>query len=593
MIWNHYYFCIMNLYEQIVRGLTDISLYVDRNYVFTDVSGIEENDEKIPFLKQNYIGRHVRDVLSDDNSADIIEKTIDETFATKQVHITEYARSGDTRVHYYRARFIWITDSRLFMVVSDISQYKDFSNQIIDNCPFPMLIKDASRDFRYVYVNKEATRQSLIPAKEMLGKNDIEIYGDMLGKKHIAQDIHVMDTGETMKLVDDYTTPDGILHHTIVVKNKLYANHPYLQVMRWDISDEVKMKKKVDYLMRINDIVLDNVQSGFAFISEDYMVLWENVERCEIPVSAYYKTGEYCYHSRGFNAPCSDCVFLGAAKDEVCTKVIYERGRYVEIVSSPVCENGKYIGRVLKMTDVTENVKLNEELKAAKERAVHADVMKSAFLANMSHEIRNPLNSILGFSQLLAYTDDVTEKEEYNGIIKRDSDLLLQLINDILDLSKLEAGTLDFNYKDIDVRSMFHDMETAFKVRLPKASEVEIIFETSDIPLILNTDKVRLQQVIVNFMTNAIKFTSTGSIRFGYIPDQAKNEIRFYLTDTGKGIPADKTDAIFDRFVKLDQRGSGLGLSISKMIVKKFGGEIGVTSKEGVGSTFWFTVPVK
>ena len=227
-----------------------------------------------------------------------------------------------------------------------------------------------------------------------------------------------------------------------------------------------------------------------------------------------------------------------------------------------------------------------------REKAEEANRLKSAFLANMSHEIRTPLNAIVGFSTLLANEENLEERQEFIKIIENNNELLLQLINDILDLSKIEAGTLEFIYSDVDVNSLLTEIEQSSRIR-NRHPEIQISFEERLPQCVIHTERNRLTQVINNLLTNSMKFTTRGSIRFGY--RQEGNRLRFYVKDTGCGIPADKIDSVFGRFVKLNnfQQGTGLGLSICKTIVEKLGGEIGVESKEGVGTLFWFTIKVE
>ncbi len=241
--------------------------------------------------------------------------------------------------------------------------------------------------------------------------------------------------------------------------------------------------------------------------------------------------------------------------------------------------------------DITDQKILERKLRLAKEEAEESNRIKSAFLANMSHEIRTPLNAIVGFSSILA--EDVSEEErtEYLSIISKNNDILLQLINDILDLSKIEAGTLEYVYANIDVNKMLSEIEQAARMRQPNAS-VTICAVTPLEGLLLYTDQRRITQVLNNFISNAMKFTNTGSITFGY-EEPKGGYIRFFVTDTGTGIPPEKVADIFNRFVKLDsfKQGTGLGLAISQNIVKELKGEIGVVSELGKGSTFWFTLP--
>lgn len=241
--------------------------------------------------------------------------------------------------------------------------------------------------------------------------------------------------------------------------------------------------------------------------------------------------------------------------------------------------------------DITELKETEAKLIDAKEKAETADRLKSAFLANMSHEIRTPLNAIVGFSSLLVQGENPEEREQYMAIVEENNKLLLQLISDILDLSKIEAGTFDFVKQELDVNQLCEDMVRTMKLKARPG--VEVVFDHRLPECIIVSDRNRLNQVIANFMNNAIKFTSTGSIRLGY--GQAEtNLLRFYVADTGIGIIQEKQAEIFDRFVKLNSfvHGTGLGLSISKSIVEQLGGTIGVESESGKGACFWFTLPV-
>ena len=255
-------------------------------------------------------------------------------------------------------------------------------------------------------------------------------------------------------------------------------------------------------------------------------------------------------------------------------------------------ENGKPLTLVWSSLIITERKKMEQELINAKNRAEESNRLKSAFLANMSHEIRTPLNAIVGFSGILASTEEEEEKQEYVSIIENNNTLLLQLISDILDLSKIEAGTLDLHYSNVEINDLMRELENSCQLKL-KSDNVKLEFVAPEEPCFSNIEKNRLSQLIINFVTNAIKFTSQGSIRFGY--ERQNNELYFYVTDTGCGIPQDKLDSIFGRFVKLNSfaQGTGLGLSICRTLINHMGGKIGVESEEGKGSTFWFTLPYK
>ena len=240
--------------------------------------------------------------------------------------------------------------------------------------------------------------------------------------------------------------------------------------------------------------------------------------------------------------------------------------------------------------DITPLKETEQKLIIARDKAEELDRLKSAFLANMSHEIRTPLNAIVGFSSLLAETDSRNERQEYIKIVQENNELLLQLISDILDLSKIEAGTFNFVYTNVDVNETCTEIIKSMSMKVSKG--VELIFEEPLPECYLYTDKNRFTQVISNFINNALKFTQQGSITLGY-EQVSHQKIKFYVRDTGMGIPEEKQKSVFERFVKLNTfvQGTGLGLSICKSIVSQMGGEIGVDSTEGVGSCFWFTHP--
>ena len=234
--------------------------------------------------------------------------------------------------------------------------------------------------------------------------------------------------------------------------------------------------------------------------------------------------------------------------------------------------------------------KNKKELILAKERAEESDRLKSAFLANMSHEIRTPLNAIVGFSSILAETANTPENREYIRIIEDNNYLLLQLINDILDLSRIEAGLLNFCYTDIDINSCIRKLEDTSRLRMP--ANVKCIAEFGMKRCYIHTEQNRLMQVLGNYVSNAIKYTYKGSITIGYYPPE-DGKIRFYVRDTGCGISQDKQQAIFQRFVKLDnfKQGTGLGLSICQMIAEKMHATVGVSSELSKGSEFWIEIP--
>lgn len=240
--------------------------------------------------------------------------------------------------------------------------------------------------------------------------------------------------------------------------------------------------------------------------------------------------------------------------------------------------------------DITKMEGMKRELLVAKEKAETSDQLKSAFLANMSHEIRTPLNAIVGFSRIIAESTDADERKNYYEIVEANNERLLQLINEILDLSKIEAGIVEFTITPVRLHPLCREIHDAHKFRCPPG--VELIYEPSDEDIVIEGDKNRIFQVISNLIGNAFKFTTSGNISYGYHCKEDK--IEFHVSDTGIGIEADKLCKVFERFVKVNTfaQGTGLGLSICKTIIERLGGSISVSSEMGNGTTFTFTLPL-
>lgn len=268
-----------------------------------------------------------------------------------------------------------------------------------------------------------------------------------------------------------------------------------------------------------------------------------------------------------------------------------EKWTRINVVRNPMNNDPSKIEMVCVNYDISELKMTEKNLIEAKNKAEVSDRLKSAFLANMSHEIRTPLNAIVGFSNLLTEAEDPEERRDYLRVVEENNDLLLTLISDILDLSKIEAGTFDFNYGSVDVNQMCEEVVRSLSLKV-QGRPVELRFVGPGGPCFILGDKGRLTQVITNFINNAVKFTAEGSITLSYAVEG--DQIRFAVADTGSGIDKEHLANIFERFVKLNSfvQGTGLGLSISKSIVEQMGGRIGVESELGKGACFWFTVPM-
>ena len=363
--------------------------------------------------------------------------------------------------------------------------------------------------------------------------------------------------------------------------------------------------RKLEHTNHVASAILKNVHAFILLINNDFKVLKTNY---------YQQTGTrkgpeekrvgdllQCRNALSAEGGCGTHVYCGSCPIRQAIRQAFEQRRgftnleaTLNMVTSEnqtvACEaviSRSYFllneeeNMVLTVHDITHLKQVERELKVAKEKAENADIAKSAFLANMSHEIRTPLNAITGFAEVMGSANTEEEKTQYQEIIKMNADLLMQLVNDILDMSKIEAGTLEFVYSTVDINLLLSDLQRLFQMRINDAGgKVQIIAEPSLSSCLIQTDRNRVAQVISNFVGNAIKFTREGNIRIGY---EAKDtELYFYVKDTGTGIPAEKLSNVFGRFVKLnkDQKGAGLGLSISQTIVGKLSGQIGADSIE-------------
>ena len=393
----------------------------------------------------------------------------------------------------------------------------------------------------------------------------------------------------------------------------------------WDRRKCLRMQKrlfresrKLEHTNHIASAILKNVHAYILLIDNDFKVLKTNYYQLTGTQKGLEekRVGDLlqCRNALSAEGGCGTHAYCGSCPIRCAIRQAFEQRRGFTDLNATLnvltsekksveCDaviSGSYFllneeeNMVLTVHDITQLKQAEKQLALAKEKAENADLSKSTFLANMSHEIRTPLNAITGFAEILASANTEEEKAQYQEIIKMNADLLLQLVNDILDMSKIEAGTLEFVYTKVDINLLLSDLRQLFQMKVNDAGgNIQIIAEPSLPSCSIETDRNRVAQVLSNFTTNAIKFTQEGTISIGY--EARDTELYFYVTDTGAGIPADKLPEVFGRFVKLnkDKKGTGLGLSISKTIVNKLEGQIGADSVEGKGSTFWFTIPYR
>lgn len=369
-----------------------------------------------------------------------------------------------------------------------------------------------------------------------------------------------------------------------------------------DITERIEQEKKIQELNTLMETILNNIPV-YLYVKDtgnDFRYLYWNKEFATvsgIPTETVIgKTDAEIFpnpvDARKFRSDDLELLKMNRTVnfEENYTTVNGEK-RIVNTIKTLIPQENKDPLLVGIAWDITKQKETEAELIKAREKAEEADKLKSAFLANMSHEIRTPLNAIVGFSKLLAEVTEEDEREQYADIIEKNTELLLQLINDILDLSRIEAGTLEFEEKPVALNALCQGLYDIFLPRTPQ--QVQLVYDKAFPETITLTDGNRIAQILSNLINNACKFTKAGEIRFGYLLKD--RQIEFYVKDTGIGISPNHLEKIFNRFTKLNSfaQGSGLGLPICRMILENIGGTIGVASTPGTGTEFRFTIPWK
>lgn len=527
-------------------------------------------------------------------------------------------REGSDEVRYFFTRIVRCDQERVLVMISDISEkernrkeseeYRFFLKTILENLPISVFVKDMKAGGRFTVWNKRLSKVLGISASDIKGT------GPETLPKHIRQ---ITDFENDGNILSNKETPIPLLRELECAdgnKKVLSVFHSlisYRDEKRWlvgsviDMTEQETRKKELEKLNRRYDLMLRamgampwtwNLQTGRLECDRNYIP-----EKFHFSKRIIYKTEDEHYsqivpeHRERFRSAlrslCSGEIML---MNETYQIYYPESEEPLWVESCVVVGQRNAVGHPQELVGTTiiidERKKMEKELLHSKEKAEEANQMKSAFLANMTHEIRTPLSAITGFSSLLATSNNTPENQEYIQIIENNSRILLKLVNDVLDMSKIESGTLEFVYNNINVNASLADLASSWRMRM--TPEVAICFEPAMDYCVLRTDEVRLLQIMGNYISNAVKYTENGTITLGYYRPSG-GSIRFYVRDTGTGIPADKLSAIFERFVKLDsfKQGTGLGLPICKMIAERMDGKVGVLSKEGQGSEFWFEHP--
>ena len=549
-------------------------------------------------------------------SFDKVQQTVEEIylFDTPKGHVwirskacfQETDENGNTKVY-------GIAETQEGIHIASAHQALQNSERILHNIykNLPVGIELYDKDGQMVDLNKKDMEMFRISNKEdILGVN---IFENPILPEEIKQKIKANENADftfryDFSKINKYYQPNsttGFIDLTTKVTTLYDHNHEPINylLINVDKTEDTIAYNKIQEFESFFDLVGDYAKVGYAHfdaLSRDGYALrswYRNVGEEEgTPLPEIIGIHSHFHpEDRAVMIDFLDKVIKGeSSKLSRDVRIRRADGNYTWTRVNVLVRNYQPQDNIIEMLcinfDITELKETERMLIGAKEKAEEADRLKSAFLANMSHEIRTPLNAIVGFSSLLEEAEDAEEKHLYATIIEENNKLLLQLISDILDLSKIEAGTFDIIPEQVDAQQLCNELLQSMQVRATE--QVEILLAPELPELTFTSDKNRLYQVLLNFVTNALKFTSEGSIVIDYRING--NEVRFSVQDTGMGIEPEKQEAIFTRFVKLNNfiAGTGLGLPICQSIVTQLGGKIGVESEPGKGSCFWFTHPI-
>ena len=549
-------------------------------------------------------------------SFDKVQQTVEEIylFDTPKGHVwirskacfQETDENGNTKVY-------GIAETQEGIHIASAHQALQNSERILHNIykNLPVGIELYDKDGQMVDLNKKDMEMFRISNKEdILGVN---IFENPILPEEIKQKIKDNENADftfryDFSKINKYYQPNsttGFIDLTTKVTTLYDHNHEPINylLINVDKTEDTIAYNKIQEFESFFDLVGDYAKVGYAHfdaLSRDGYALrswYRNVGEEEgTPLPEIIGIHSHFHpEDRAVMIDFLDKVIKGeSSKLSRDVRIRRADGNYTWTRVNVLVRNYQLQDNIIEMLcinfDITELKETERMLIGAKEKAEEADRLKSAFLANMSHEIRTPLNAIVGFSSLLEEAEDAEEKHLYATIIEENNKLLLQLISDILDLSKIEAGTFDIIPEQVDAQQLCNELLQSMQVRATE--QVEILLAPELPELTFTSDKNRLYQVLLNFVTNALKFTSEGSIVIDYRING--NEVRFSVQDTGMGIEPEKQEAIFARFVKLNNfiAGTGLGLPICQSIVTQLGGKIGVESEPGKGSCFWFTHPI-
>lgn len=567
------------------------------------VSSEETNHVGVP--NSAFAGMHMRDMIPEEAYHNVYNN-LQKVIATGKGSTAHHELDVNGAHHYYENRIFPLDEEYVLIMCRDISERVvtqknlEVFKRVLDKVSDSILA--ASTDGTLVYANKQFIEEYGV--KGELGVQKVYDLPVSLHTKEIFEKRvqEIRDNGGSMGYHARYTRVGEVKERVHQVSTFIMEDgqEEIVWFFTQDITDVIKNRYELRELNYLLDAILNNIPV-YMFVKDpedDFRYLYWNkalANHSKIPASrALGRTDFEIFPERSdaekFHQDDLELMRTGERLEMQETYVTAAgETRIVQTLKTHI----PLVGRVPLIIgiswDITNVQNIEQELIQARIKAEQSDRLKSAFLANMSHEIRTPLNAIVGFSRLMTTTDNREDEKLYSEIINQNSDVLLQLINDILDLSKIEAGTFEYIKQPMDLGEMCRNVYEIHKGRVQEG--VTLTLDNENDSLMINEDKNRILQLITNLITNAIKFTYEGEIHFGF--KLKKDYIDFYVKDTGIGISEEKLSHIFGRFVKLNSfvQGTGLGLAICQMIVEKMGGAITVESELHEGSTFRFTIP--
>lgn len=605
--------------EMIMEKSPDTIVLVDRNLTLVKV--ISAKDDYYHYLANNCIGKQPQALFPDGKNYDqyeIYRAAVKRVFEEQVKVDFSFEVSFEGKNYYYLSQASLFNEELVIVYTCDVSSLKteknlqELINTILDRLPLGVFVKDGDNHFNYLYWNHFMEEITGIETREIEGHDDFEVNYNalMTAEERLETDMNVIKTGLTARFKGKVKSASGDYRDIEVAKYPISLNNgkPLVLALWRDITSELATENTLRRTRILTKMALriSDIRTCSIFIDPDcthnfkdsVVTLndWNTMSEDMIEVS----WGQFISRAHPDDQEHYHNMFTRLCRGEISEARIEARmlfpgkKEYVwrEVFATVYERDEKGRPSVILgcSTNIQERKNQELSLEEAKVKAEAADKMKSKYLADMSHEIRTPLNAITGFSELMAFADMDEERMSYYDVIKMNNQLLMQLINDILDISKIEADAIKITYEQLDVSELMDTIYASAKLRVPGG--VKLILEKGADHHMFGTDSMRLLQLINNLVNNAIKNTKEGSITMGYTI-QPDNQLRFYVRDTGIGIDKDKLKDVFGRFVKINDymEGIGLGLAICKGLVVKMGGSIHVTSELGVGSEFSFILP--